>query len=602
MFPLPPRCLKLRKRGAVSLHATMVRALASGGGKWTRHAMAGERPLTGRIELHSWRDFTKILKVMGVGKWIYRGHENVDWGLKSTLDRHVEDILKVHKDWSKAAFTLNLPRAEFFAISKFREMARKYQELDSDAAALIAMQHYGAKTRLLDFTMSIMVALFFAYEKRATGKKRAIFAVNYGSLMNQDGVWSGYQSFLKRIAAEEQEKRKIDRESERVWWNLESQFENHYFQRYTAEDAAANIWSCASGSAKGIIPLYKPAYNGRQTAQAGIELMPRTFDGFAENLAVALKTTVAEIEAPKKLITDDVSHLVNIESKLPSALVKFVFDADMENDAVQILDQANINAATIYPDMEGVAKSVRYSETIILGPMNAKSTAKSGWAELDSAVRQTFPTWNGRDVVKFLEEMKVDGLDLDRLKALRAALDATGHKSVLGSDMQVAIGETDVQFIKDAAARIRRLATIANILIPRDAVFTCSFESAIRPVIAEMVKNSYSHVPVLDEKGKVIGVFSESTMLEMNRSGNDAPATMRDIAVFLQMKNHTADVFMFVPKDDPILHLRHLCDNALKKRERIGMFFVTENGRENESLLGILTVWDIAGASDMTTP
>ena len=198
---------------------------------------------------------------------------------------------------------------------------------------------------------SAMVALFFAYEKRVTGKKRAIYAVNYGSLMNHDGVWSGYQSFLKRVAAEEQEKRKIDSEGESIWWNLECQFENHYFQRYTAEDAAANIWSCASENAKGIIPLYKPAYNGRQTAQAGIELMPRTFDGFAENLAAALKTTVAEIEEPTRLITSDVSHLVNLESKLPSALVKFVFDADMENDALQRMVGLHLRRTAGVPDL-----------------------------------------------------------------------------------------------------------------------------------------------------------------------------------------------------------------------------------------------------------
>ena len=171
--------------------------------------MDKRRPLTGKIELHTWRDFTKVMKIMEAGKWIYRGHENVDWKLKSTLDRYVDDVLKVHKDWSRAAFVLNLPRAEFFAISKFREMAKKFQVLDSDAAALIAMQHYGAKTILLDFTMSIMVALFFAYEKRVTGKKRAIYAVNYNSLMNQDGVWNGYQAFLKRIATEEQERRNV---------------------------------------------------------------------------------------------------------------------------------------------------------------------------------------------------------------------------------------------------------------------------------------------------------------------------------------------------------------------------------------------------------
>lgn len=37
-----------------------------------------DQPKTGTIGLHSWRDFTKVMKIMGAGKWIYRGHEDVD--------------------------------------------------------------------------------------------------------------------------------------------------------------------------------------------------------------------------------------------------------------------------------------------------------------------------------------------------------------------------------------------------------------------------------------------------------------------------------------------------------------------------------------------
>ena len=74
---------------------------------------------------------------------------------------------------------------------------------------------------------------------------------------------------------------------------------------------------------------------------------------------------------------------------------------------------------------------------------------------------------------------------------------------------------------------------------------------------------------------------------------------IRDIAEFLPLDRHTADVFRFVPKNDPIAHLRYLCAEALESRERIGMIFVTADGRLEESLLGILTVWDIAGVSDV---
>lgn len=564
--------------------------------------MIEEKPLTGMIELHTWRDFTKVMEVMGAGKWIYRGHEDVEWKLKSTLDRHVEDMLKVHRDWSKAAFTLNLPRAEFFAISKFREMVRKHQDIDSNAAALIAMQHYGAKTRLLDFTMSIMVALFFAFEKRATGKDRAIYAVNYESLLNKGNIWGGYQTFLAHLT-DEQGKSGVDRESERVWWSLGPQIENHFLQRYTMEEASSNIWACTSARIKGIIPLYKAAYNGRQMAQAGIELMPCTFDGFAENLAAALGTSEAAINDPKKLFTMAVSSIPRLESELPTGLVKFVFDHRMEEDAWQILDQANINAATIYPDIEGVAKSVRYNERIILGPIGAKNSPKGRWEDFENAVQQTFPTWDGHDPVRFMNKMKVAGVDFDRLAALSKTWNSTERQSQPERTLPIATDETDIQFLEDVIIHIRQLATIENILIPRDVVSTCTLESTVSSVVEKMVKNCYSHVPVIDMDGKIIGVFSESTMLEMNKAGirSGESAVMRDVAEFLPLAKHTADVFKFVPKNDAVLHLRRLCDEAIKKRERIGMFFVTENGRDDESLLGILTVWDIAGISDMST-
>ena len=36
-----------------------------------------------------------------------------------------------------------------------------------------------------------------------------------------------------------------------------------------------------------------------------------------------------------------------------------------------------------------------------------------------------------------------------------------------------------------------------------------------------------------------------------------------------------------------------LFEKALKKMERIGMIFLTENGKSTERLLGIMTPWDI---------
>ena len=45
-----------------------------------------------------------------------------------------------------------------------------------------------------------------------------------------------------------------------------------------------------------------------------------------------------------------------------------------------MIDQANINAATIYPDIDGIAKSVRYNDRI-LGLREQKSKTKKSEKE-----------------------------------------------------------------------------------------------------------------------------------------------------------------------------------------------------------------------------
>ena len=223
------------------------------------------------------------------------------------------------------------------------------------------------------------------------------------------------------------------------------------------------------------------------------------------------------------------------------------------------------------------------------------------WRNLESATRLSFPTWDGRDLEKFLKQMRVEGVDFTRLMALRNVRNTITHNPMLGDGPIVMLNKEVIPFIDGVIERIKHLPTAANILIPQDNVFSGSPEDTVSSVVDMMLKNVYSHVPVLDVGGKVLGVFSESTMLEMSNAGirNSNDCLLRDVMRFLPCDKHTAEVFRFVPFNDPIAHLRSLFAEALEKNERIGMIFVTKSGRADEPLLGVITVWDIAGVSDV---
>ena len=319
-----------------------------------------ERLRIGRINLHTWRDFTKVMKLMSDGQWIFRGHKSVSYHLDSGLDRFVKDVVTARDRrgirTDIKSFAPNLPRAEHFAIANFKAKAEEFHEWPTNVSALLAMQHYGAKTRLLDFTKSIMVALFFAYEEKLTGEERAIYAINYRDLIERGG-WRG--KYLAHAKASDLR----NRGDEDAWWEIESQIENYYFHKFMLE-AAEEIINKGCGDL-GMLPLYKARFNKRQMAQAGIELMPCTFDGFSKNLAAVLDVDEKQIDDPPETGIECVSKLPNAKTRFPTSLIKFVLATDMEDDAWRMLDQANVNATTIYPDLDGIARSVRYNDRIL---------------------------------------------------------------------------------------------------------------------------------------------------------------------------------------------------------------------------------------------
>jgi hypothetical protein len=103
---------------------------------------------------------------------MFRGHSG-DWELKSTLHRACD---RFGKDYS-------LARAIEYAL--MRDFRRSYNGSDDARVrddpmyCMAKMQHYGAPTRLIDWTYSFFIALYFAMESAAVRQDAFIWAFNY---------------------------------------------------------------------------------------------------------------------------------------------------------------------------------------------------------------------------------------------------------------------------------------------------------------------------------------------------------------------------------------------------------------------------------------
>jgi len=140
---------------------------------------------TEKKEVTSWRDFQSWVRGLR-GKWCFRGQANKAWYLVSSLDRDVrkERTYKTRGIISISNAPMNFRLNESEMIIDFQRGAHyHYPSLflpnySSSIDWLALMQQHGAPTRFLDWTLSPYVGLWFAIEDGSFNADSCLWAID----------------------------------------------------------------------------------------------------------------------------------------------------------------------------------------------------------------------------------------------------------------------------------------------------------------------------------------------------------------------------------------------------------------------------------------
>lgn len=237
--------------------------------------------------------------------WIFRGQRKAEWGLETSLERACRALSK------------NLDRANEVEESILREFRRRFHHYSSHMPGpseylqwYSLMQHYGAPTRLLDFTYSRHVAAYFALEEVTEDDKEcAIWAIN--------STWVNKQA-VEIYRRNSKDPGFLSRPADDV---LERSFAGEVLRRphQTA-----------------VIAINPFQLDERLTIQKGVFLCPGDVTrSFADNL--------------KSLDGHDSKDNVR----------KFKIHASERVKLLRELYQINISRATLFPGLDGFAQSLR---------------------------------------------------------------------------------------------------------------------------------------------------------------------------------------------------------------------------------------------------
>ncbi|WP_276373707.1 FRG domain-containing protein [Chryseolinea sp. H1M3-3] len=140
------------------------------------------------IKIDNWTDFVKFIDSLNVessylSHWAFRGQSVSSWTLKSSISR----LLERHSIGRQLGdrFELTIFREFLSKAHLYEDFKLRQFETGNTFLTFTIMQHYGCPTRLLDWTSSPYVALYFAVNNDFSNDG-AVYLFNETALNNEN--------------------------------------------------------------------------------------------------------------------------------------------------------------------------------------------------------------------------------------------------------------------------------------------------------------------------------------------------------------------------------------------------------------------------------
>lgn len=242
--------------------------------------------------------------------FIFRGHKCSSWKLSSSLEREYDKYPKRQM----------IQGVEAYSIQYFRKRSNSYEESNRNSEGLVnllaTMQHYGCPTRLVDFTSSFHIAIYFAVN-------------DSHELKESFCVWALYSPVLH---------------------NYSNQLSG---SKGTSEQLDNTIHNLLEPKGLGVIIAEPEKFSRRMAAQQGVLLAQTDIrNPFELNLHTAMTTENEPVEITLEELARINPNIIN-----DIRIIKFEFNENCIHQVRRELLQMNVTSEILFPDITGMAKS-----------------------------------------------------------------------------------------------------------------------------------------------------------------------------------------------------------------------------------------------------
>lgn len=219
------------------------------------------------------------------------------------------------------------------------------------------------------------------------------------------------------------------------------------------------------------------------------------------------------------------------------------------------------------------------------------------YKQMEVLVRNEYNLGNNDSVMNFLisnNEFKSLENELDLCRDTRNLL---SHNPKINGEYAVYPSEEMIKLLDKVIQKVTQPIKASNIMVKKSELCFMGMEDKVLDAMATMKEQSYKYIPILAD-GVLVGMFSAKTVLEI--MVNEGADIFKDNIIFEGIKNYitvenvSSKTFAFVGNSTLLSEIKEIFKDDVDNKERINIIFVTQHGKKDEKLLGIITAWEIA--------
>lgn len=219
--------------------------------------------------------------------------------------------------------------------------------------------------------------------------------------------------------------------------------------------------------------------------------------------------------------------------------------------------------------------------------------------ELEAAIRSTLGLNDWDSITKAISGKEEYAGIKDNLKYCQDIRNILQHKVKIDGEYPVQPTDELIEMLDDVTVRFTNRQKADKIMIPRKDIFCRKLEDNIFATIPYMRNSAHNHVPILGQSGNVVGVFTAVSFLKIMADRkdhkDDKSLIFQDVTDYISFDHHATEEYRFIKGNLYVDELKVLFENLYSNGKRLSMVFITDNGKEDGKLQGIITPWDILG-------